>query len=730
MDTRAAGGRISHGYGGRGMMRGRHMMGISQQHHPNDPRGGAPPPPPPPPFRDTPYMPPPPPSAPPHSSHHHLPNPRTRGGPHFGGFSQHAGGVPTHIPNQGMPLHPATAQLNQYPHHSSTTARVIPANGRVHPFPNGAVGIPAANNFSTIHVTTPARPSSTSSPFTVTASSYTPGQMSAAWTQHNSATGVPFYHNSITKQSVYENPLSLQMAVPATIATQIAVVEPGSWTEYTDASTGKKYFSNGVTSSWTKPSESSAKDTAASTASSGKTQPTTSHYHFNNDDVLPARKKKKNAEQQPAITFSGKDEAIVAFKGLLIAKDVSPILKWNEVAKLCATDGRWLACELVLSTGERKQALSEYQTKRANELRQMEREEKLRARQAFHELLNQVVPKLAGFSAWNTRYEQVRDALAKEDRFHVVVDESARESLFLDFCEDYRKLEERKKRNVKRDAQENFVVFLKEKEEQGVLTFASTWNSFAMSLRDEDKADTRFVASASLSDSDRQLHFADFVISLQAAEDDKRRRIRDARRRAEQAQRDAYRDLLNTLAVDGKLFPWSHWRQMESVIAAAPCFAPLHEQSPEAPRNLFEEFVGDWHVRYRHDRAILGKLLHPTVLSKLVVNTDTTYEAFVKALLEAAASSSPVLFSDAKSTLSHADPVTSARVYYDELLTKEGQSNRSTSRRDSVLRLGKYDSSEDEGEIVEDGEVYEDEERSRMKRRMSSTETVAMTESL
>merc|ERR1719162_475914 len=81
--------------------------------------------------------------------------------------------------------------------------------------------------------------------------------------------------------------------------------------------------------------------------------------------------------------FASKDEAISAFRGLLLAKDVSPTLKWNEVVKACDSDSRWDALEEILSVGERKQALAEYQTKRTNEIRRKEREERVRAKEEF-----------------------------------------------------------------------------------------------------------------------------------------------------------------------------------------------------------------------------------------------------------------------------------------------------------------------------------------------------------
>jgi uncharacterized membrane protein len=65
-------------------------------------------------------------------------------------------------------------------------------------------------------------------------------------------------------------------------------------------------------------------------------------------------------------------------KGLLLAKDISPTAKWNEAVKICSSDSRWVACEEALTVGERRQALAEYQTKRANELYRLTKESSLK----------------------------------------------------------------------------------------------------------------------------------------------------------------------------------------------------------------------------------------------------------------------------------------------------------------------------------------------------------------
>lgn len=229
-----------------------------------------------------------------------------------------------------------------------------------------------------------------------------------------------------------------------------------TWAEYTDAKSGKKYYSNGITTTWEKPDAFDDGPTKAEA-----------------ETREPPRKKKKVATKKET-EFGSKAEAIAAFKGLLLAKGILPTTKWNEVVKACSGDARWEACSF-LTVGERKQALAEYQTKRSNELKNQERQERMRAKDAFGELLGEVVPSLPGFSQVGSRFIDVRDALSKDDRFYAVEDEETRETLFLEFCEELRKRDERRRRNKKRQAKDDFFSFLKEHEDSGKLTFASTW---------------------------------------------------------------------------------------------------------------------------------------------------------------------------------------------------------------------------------------------------------------
>lgn len=589
-----------------------------------------------------------------------------------------------------------------------------------------------------------------------------------AWTEHTAPTGIKYYYNAITKVSTYTKPEVLRnsgkgsgsggaaatastpprkeeskvasksaasSSTPAAAASSSSSSTPSTvnkkkrkWTEYVDKSSGKKYYHDGVTTTWDRPADYEDPSNGSSATKKKKSSRSSSMLSSDAGDVdegeeattVKKKKKKKDKKAKETVpVYNNKAEAVAAFKGLLLAKDVTPTTKWNDVVKLCSSDSRWEACTTM---GERKQALAEYQTKRANELRDVRRQEKVRAKDAFVKLLTDVLPTVRGFHAGMSRFGDIRDALARDDRFYAVEEEGTREELFYDFVEELRKREDRNRRSKKRDAKDGFVKFLKGREERGGLTFASTWASFLASLDDTEKSDSRFITSPAMSDSDRQLYFADYVIELQAAEDEKRRRIRDARRRAEKAQRDAFRTALRTMATEGTIMPNSRWRNVEDVLSSDPSFGPVQAQEREAPREIFEDFVDDWNDGYRRDRVFLGRLVGNK--KGIDVTVDTKYEDFTKKLLEAAAYS-PDVYSDARRVLNREEPVSSARLYYDELVSRAKEKAEAVAKSFARSKRGKYggqaarrasavagggqeESSEDEGEIVEDGEVQEE----------------------
>ncbi|KAL3920020.1 MAG: hypothetical protein SGILL_003465 [Bacillariaceae sp.] len=616
-------------------------------------------------------------------------------------MGNHRGGPPMAPPFRPPPpppvrLPPPPAPMMQQHHQQQQQQhQQLPpmASSYAHGALPGAHPSPVVTGTSLSNQRSPAIPG-TAPPMT---GSYTAQQIDQAWKEYSAPSGVKYYHNALLGTSSYAKPAFMirRDAVSAAVTphSPSSSQNKRTWQEYDDATSGKKYYSDGVTTTWEKPKGYISPDTIVA-----QTSLSTKEEH-----AEPSKKKKRlsdGAAKKELVAFGSKSEAIAAFKGLLLAKDVSPSHKWNEVVKACESDSRWAArweaCADVLSVGERRQALAEYQTKRANEIRDEERKERARAKENFGQMLTELLPKIPGFSAHSSRFADVRPTLEQDGRFFAIEKGGERESLFLDFVDDSKKREERNKRSKKKVAQDSFIEFLKEKREGGLLTDASTWQSFLASLSETEKADSRFCTSVLVPDSDRQLYFADFALELQNAEDDKRRRIRDARRRAEKAQRDNFRQLLREKAAGGRIFPYSRWRMVVEMLAQDESFALVEAQGRDMPRQLFEEFADEWDDIFRRERSFLIRLLDRRSDNEEVIKRETTYESFKKLLMEVA-SYSEEAERDAYRIISREDPVSSARLYYDELMSLLSRQQKPDE-----------ESSEDEGEIIEDGEVSED----------------------
>ena len=314
-----------------------------------------------------------------------------------------------------------------------------------------------------------------------------------------------------------------------------------------------------------------------------------------------------------------------------------------------------------------------------------------------------------------TRYQDIRDTLSKDDRFHAIQDEDLREELFYDYLRERDKREERTRRLKKQKVKDDFWNYCKSQQEKGNLSHASTWTSFLSNLSEEERSHPNFV---NLPESDRQLFFADYVLHLQSNEEEKRRRIMEARQRAEKAQRHAYRTVLREMAALGTIRPNTRWNDVRDVLGRHAVHGPVYAQRREAPRELFEDFVEEWNEEWRRDRGVLLRALlggaaattttnnNGATAKNTAKNNETqtkvdeskmTLEEFQKHLLEMA-TPHPDLYAEVRRILNKEDTtLSSCRLLYEERrgMMKDGSLNGGT------LEEGE-ESSEDEGEIIEE----------------------------
>uniref|UniRef100_A0A7S3LCE3 FF domain-containing protein n=1 Tax=Amphora coffeiformis TaxID=265554 RepID=A0A7S3LCE3_9STRA len=250
---------------------------------------------------------------------------------------------------------------------------------------------------------------------------------------------------------------------------------------------------------------------------------------------------------------------------------------------------------------------------------------------------------------------------------------------------------------MKREAEENFISLLKEYQKEGRISVKSTWHSFHASLTELERTDARLVLSEQMDEADQQHLFADYMSDIRQAEEDEKRRSHEERRKAERIQRENYRKLLVRFAEESKLTPSSLWRDSQSLLNQDPCSAPLSQQDPQAPREMFQRFVDDWNSAYLGDRRTLSQLAAYLPKKSAFVNDETTYEDFIEALL-GVSSNDDELNMEIRRIVDERSPVSSAKLYFDEL--KNRAKLAATARRGSSRRPDE-ESSEDEGEIDE-----------------------------
>jgi pre-mRNA-processing factor 40 len=383
--------------------------------------------------------------------------------------------------------------------------------------------------------------------------------------------------------------------------------------------------------------------------------------------------------------YTSKSEAIAAFKGLLLAKNITPTHKFIDVQKLCHQDVRWTALS---STGERKQALAEYQTKRSNELLHLKRMEIQRGKEAYTKLLqeHEIQIRLPA-----TQYEDIRSTFLNDDRFHALNDEELRRELFYDYKQEVQKRREREKRWKERQSKNNYVSFLTSLQNDGRLSYSSTYPSFVASLTEKEKQ--HLNADMSVSESDRQHYFAEYILQLQSIHETKQQRIHEATVRAEKAQRQQYRESLGSLAKEGRLRLDTRWRDIQSTLTECGSYEAVYAQRREGPKDLFHDFMEEWKKVYCEERGVLLRALSLGVGKE---DRCRTFEEFTSHLLEVS-SSQPDLYTEVRRIVGKVEEEllsSSCRLLFEE--RKEGNGRRDEKDIDEG-----EESSEDEGEIIE-----------------------------
>lgn len=331
----------------------------------------------------------------------------------------------------------------------------------------------------------------------------------------------------------------------------------------------------------------------------------------NNNKKTNSQPSRSESTNEPAVTYPNAEAALEAFRALLDEFHVTSTMKFKEVQDLCSQDPRWNACK---TTGERKQNLAEYQTKKMKQEKEAKKVLARRARDNFFLLL-------AECSAIDsaTRWREAAPLLENDKRFKEVESAYDREDYFNEFVAELKKRERAEKEDLKKEIVHEFQSLLQSLVEKGQVTHLTVWN--------EIRSDMIEVFNRGrlnqLEEFEKKRIFLDYLHELQNIRREEERRARQERIDLFQRLKGAYhQDIEKVLA---KSFPNSHdeprWRDIAPLLELSQSFVEIVDFNESdktkalpgfkifTPRDIFEEFMAHRREEIRFHKRIFFDIL-------------------------------------------------------------------------------------------------------------------------
>ena len=311
-------------------------------------------------------------------------------------------------------------------------------------------------------------------------------------------------------------------------------------------------------------------------------------------------------------------QAVAAFKELLEERDVSLTAKLKDVQDRCSDDARWNALR---TTGEKKQALAEYQTWRLKQEKEEARARARRHKENFYLMLAETTEIDA-----RSKFRDCASLLAEDPRFKAVEDNRLREDYFRDFVEELEKKQKQEMEDQRAEALKDFDSLLKVLSDEGKVTRKSIWANAKDDVSElaEAIANTKFK---SLDITAMRRCFQSVIDDLDSSfKQTERAKREELKRQARTAQQKFIVEGLEPLVKAGEIRADSKWRVVanDNVSKWQDCKAyttlvevatQLEGQKSEAEafsvadsslfRECFDDAIVTVKERFREDRRLV-----------------------------------------------------------------------------------------------------------------------------
>jgi hypothetical protein len=319
------------------------------------------------------------------------------------------------------------------------------------------------------------------------------------------------------------------------------------------------------------------------------------------------------------VTYATPEAASEAFRSLLEEFQVTSAMKFKEVQELCSHDQRWSAHK---TTGEKKQNLAEFQTKKMKQEREVKKALARRARDTFLVMLAE-----CHAIDSTTRWRDAQVLLENDKRYKEVESAADREDYFNEFLVELKKRERAEKEEMKKEILVEFQALLQSLVDKGKVTHLTIWNE----LKSEMIEVFGKGRLNQLEEYEKRRIFQDLISELQVAHREEERKAREERFEVLQTlktelQREIEKVVLasssssssssSTTSTDGP-----RWRDISPLLEVSAAFLTLVEfidkekaRSPPSfrlptPRDIFEEYMTNRREEQRHHKRILFDIL-------------------------------------------------------------------------------------------------------------------------
>uniref|UniRef100_A0A7S2NJI0 WW domain-containing protein n=1 Tax=Zooxanthella nutricula TaxID=1333877 RepID=A0A7S2NJI0_9DINO len=407
-----------------------------------------------------------------------------------------------------------------------------------------------------------------------------PANDPSSWTEHTHNDGRRYYYNKVTKQSSWDKPQCLK--------SDHEKLNTTSWKEYKTAD-GRDYFYNPVTkqSVWEMPLE------LKRLRGMDKQE--------DSDDEQEEEKKEEEPE------WKTPEERRAAFRDMLLDKGVKSGMKWEEAAKLCQEDRRFLALN---TAGERKQEFSVYVTQTKKREKEEEREKRKRARDDFVEALGKW-PDLKP----DARYKDAAEYLCESECFKLI-EEDERDELFQDFMDEH----EKKLKEDRRKQRKEYVEQIKKTyDEHSNISVTSRWQDVKEALRDNETYKW-------LSKLEALTSWEEWTADVGKSEVETKSK---AKFRHERKNRDAFRALVKEHHEQGKIKVSTVWQDYVKDVKSDAQYLDILGQPGSTPHDIFDDLVEELNSKVKEDRAKIKKWAKA---AGMTISSASTFEEFEETL--------------------------------------------------------------------------------------------------